>query len=61
MTIETIADFAFAMDRDDIQISFPARAAASTNHRARTIEAGTNPIQVAASGSGKALILANAA
>ena len=56
-----VADFAFAMDRDDIQISFPARAAASTNHRARTIEAGTNPIQVAASGSGKALILANAA
>ena|SRR5437763_4582675 len=43
MTIETVADFAFAMDRD-IQISFPERAAAAgANHRAPLVQAGTNP------------------
>jgi hypothetical protein len=33
MTIETIADFAFAMDREDVCISFPPRLAATdSNH-----------------------------
>jgi hypothetical protein len=44
MTIETIADFAFAMGRDDIQISFASRAmAAGSNHTATNVQAGTTP------------------
>ena len=43
MTIETIADFAFAMGRDDIQISFPSRAAAAAaNYRTASVQTGTS-------------------
>jgi hypothetical protein len=42
MTIESIADFAFAMGRPDIQISFPARTkGAASNHRS-AVQASTS-------------------
>jgi transcriptional regulator with XRE-family HTH domain len=42
MTVETMADFAYAMDRD-IHISFPPRvAAAGSNQGGLTVVAGTN-------------------
>ena len=59
MTIESIADFAFAMGRDDIQISFPARVSARSNHGPAIVRAGTSATPRAVDGAEQ--VLANAA
>lgn len=59
MTIETIADLAYAMGRDDIQISFPSPVPATGSNNALPVQAGTtSPPRAAVKGAELAMATA---
>jgi len=57
MTIETIADFAYAMDREDIQISFPDSTERSRDNN-KIIDAATAPDPMSIKGAERVLAYA---